>query len=61
MEIHWKMSIGYPGACQTGTIDIPDEEFEGLTELEKEEKVQKEIWEDAMQYVDVCVINEDED
>lgn len=57
MIVKWEMSIGFPGAIQNGEVEIDESEIKGMTESEKETYIQKEIWEDAMQYVDVYPTN----
>ena len=61
MIVKWEMSIGYPGACQQGEIKIDDADLEGKTESEKEAIIGEAIWDDAVQYVDVYPLEEDEE
>ncbi|SFE11210.1 hypothetical protein SAMN04487969_101115 [Paenibacillus algorifonticola] len=52
MKVKWTMSNGYPGAIQSGTIEIAEEELEGLSDDERESYIGEAVWEDAVQYVD---------
>ncbi|WP_164764305.1 hypothetical protein [Paenibacillus illinoisensis] len=53
VNVDWKMTIGFPGAEREGTVEIDPVELEGKSEAEQDEIIYKEIWDDAMQYVDV--------
>jgi hypothetical protein len=39
VEIKWNLSIGYPGAEQTGKTSIEKEDWESMSEDEREEFV----------------------
>lgn len=60
MIVKWEMSIGFPGAKQTGEVEILPEDLEGMTPEQKREVIDRIIWEDAMQYVDVYPANKEE-
>lgn len=53
LNVDWKMTIGFPGSEREGTVEIDQAELDGKTQEEQDEIIYKEIWEDAMQYVDV--------
>lgn len=57
MFVNWKMSIGFPGAHQTGETKLDDDDLKGRAREEIDEMIERAIWEDAMQYVDVCPTN----
>jgi hypothetical protein len=50
LEVH--LSIGYPTADCEDTLDIPDEELEGLNEAEKEELFNTYLQEWADNYIE---------
>ncbi|WP_336078547.1 DUF7167 family protein [Paenibacillus sp. 203] len=52
MLVEWKISIGYPGACREGAVEIDDEDVEGKSREEIDRMINEAIWEDASQYVD---------
>lgn len=61
MKVIWEMSIGYPDACHQGEVEIPDDVLSGLSDEERREAINKAIWDDAMQYVDVYQIKDEEE
>lgn len=60
MFVNWKMSIGFPGAHQTGETELDDDDLKGRTREEIDEMIERAIWEYAMQYVDVYPANKEE-
>lgn len=58
MLINWKMSIGIAGSEREGTVEIWDQELEGLDEERRKEVIDKAIYEDALAHVDVWPIEE---
>lgn len=59
MIIKWKMSIGYPGACQRGEVEIDPEDLEGLNDEQRRDAISQAIWDDAIQYVDVYEVEDE--
>jgi hypothetical protein len=52
MKVEWKLSIGYPGACREGAVEIDDEDIEGKNREQIDRIIDEAIWEDASQYID---------
>jgi hypothetical protein len=52
MRIKVKLSIGFPTACRRETLDIPDEELEGMSPDEQESYLMEYVQEWANNYID---------
>jgi len=46
MKITWEVEDGYVGGARPHHSEIPDEDFEGMTEEEKEKYIQEWIQDD---------------
>lgn len=53
MKIKVKLSIGYPGAIWEDTIDVDDEEIEGLSSDEVEEVIDEAATSWAANYIEI--------
>ncbi|AXF39679.1 hypothetical protein HWB71_gp55 [Paenibacillus phage Kawika] len=60
MKIKYTLSIGYPGACQEDEIEIDDQELEGLTPEEAEERIYEIVDEYALGYISLYCERVDE-
>lgn len=52
MIINAKLSIGFPSACRTGEIDIPDEDLAGLSPEAQENMIQEWLKDWAFEYIE---------